>query len=253
MSRIFAYALTGMMLALPATAQQQQWFVPGQGQQGQQQQQRPAQAPQRPAQAPAQRPPQAPPPLPPGTPPPNAVIGIVDVPEIQRVSTAFTQVREEIERRRARLNEDLQREQQRWRDEQQRLAGERGSLTPEQLRTRERELQDRITDSQRVLRDRARDVEQLAQTALREIEQALGVIIRQVAASRSVNIVLPRPLVIFNEPPFDLTDEVAAQLNRMLPRVNLPAEAAEARPAPAQPQRQGAQQPQGQQQQPRRN
>jgi len=195
----------------------------------------------------------APPPLAPGQPPPAPVIGIVDVPEIQRVSTAFTQVRDAIEQRRARLNEDLQREQQRWRDEQQRLANERGGLTPEQLRTRERELQDRITDSQRVLRERARDIEQLAQTALREIEQALGVVIRQVASSRNVNIVLPRPLVIFNEPPFDLTEEVAAQLNRMIPTVNLPAETDGAAPAqqpqqrPAQPPRQGGPQPQGQQ------
>jgi hypothetical protein len=66
-----------------------------------------------------------------------------------------------------------------------------------------------------------------------------------------VNIVLPRPLVIFNEPPFDLTEEVAAQLNRMIPSVTLPPEpgAAPARPAQA-PARPGAAQPA---QPPRRN
>jgi Skp family chaperone for outer membrane proteins len=238
MVRFLPVALLGAAIALPAAAQgQQQWFVPGQPQ-GQQpaQGQRPPQGqqpPQRPAQ-PAQRPAPTPPPLAPGQPPPAPVIGIVDVPEIQRVSSAFTQVREAIETRRARLNEDLQREQQRWRDEQQRLAAERGSLSPEQLRARERDLQDRITDSQRTLRDRAAAIEQLAQTALREIEQALGIVIRQVASSRNVNIVLPRPLVIFNDPPFDLTEEVAAQLNRMIPSVTLPPEAGEA-PRPAAP------------------
>ncbi len=237
MVRFLSVALLGAAIALPAAAQnQQQWFVPGQPQQGQQpaQGQRPAQQgqqQQRPQQ-PAQRPAPTPPPLAPGQPPPAPVIAIVDVPEIQRVSSAFTQVREAIETRRARLNEDLQREQQRWRDEQQRLAAERGSLSPEQLRARERDLQDRITDSQRTLRDRAAAIEQLAQTALREIEQALGIVIRQVASSRNVNIVLPRPLVIFNEPPFDLTEEVAAQLNRMIPSVTLPPEPGAA-PAPA--------------------
>lgn len=222
------------ILALPmmASAQNQPgWFVPGQqGAQGAQQ--RPAQQPaQRQGQQPAQQT-QAPPALPPGTPPPAAVIGIVDVPEIQRVSTAFNQVRQEIERRRAKLNEDVQGEQQRWRDEQQRLGNERAGLAPEQLRNRERALQDQITDGQRIFRDRARDLEQLAQQALREIEQALAIVIRQVAASRSVNIVLPRPLIIFNEPPFDLTEEVAVQLNRMISSVNLPPDSAAA-PAPA--------------------
>jgi Skp family chaperone for outer membrane proteins len=173
------------------------------------------------------------------------VIGVVDVPEIQRVSTAFNQVRQEIERRRAKLNEDVQNEQQRWRDEQQRLGNERGALSPEQLRNRERALQDQITDGQRIFRDRARDLEQLAQQALREIEQALAIVIRQVAASRSINLVLPRPLVIFNEPPFDMTEEVAVQLNRVISAVNLPPDpsappprpAATPAPAPAAPRR----------------
>lgn len=235
------------MLAFPmvAAAQNQPgWFVPGQPQ-GQGQAQPQGQRPAQPAQP--QRPPQqaqAPAALPPGTPPPAAVIGVVDVPEIQRVSTAFNQVRQEIERRRAKLNEDVQNEQQRWREEQQRFANERGGLSPEQLRTRERALQDQVTDGQRIFRDRARDLEQLAQQALREIEQALAIVIRQVAASRSINLVLPRPLVIFNEPPFDMTEEVAVQLNRMITNVNLPPDPSAAppprpatTPAPAAPRR----------------
>jgi Skp family chaperone for outer membrane proteins len=225
---VFAALLAFPMVA--AAQNQPGWFVPGQPQ-GQQQGQRPAQPAQQ--QRPAQQ--QAPAPLPPGTPPPAALIGVVDVPEIQRVSTAFNQVRQEIERRRTKLNEDVQSEQQRWRDEQQRLGNERGGLSPEQLRTRERTLQDQITDSQRILRDRARDLEQLAQQALREIEQALAIVIRQVAASRNINLVLPRPLIIYNEPAFDMTEEVAVQLNRMISGVNLPPDpsAPPARPAPA--------------------
>jgi Skp family chaperone for outer membrane proteins len=237
------------LLAFPmaAAAQNQPgWFVPGQPQgqgQAQPQGQRPAQPaqPQRPAQQ--AQPPAA---LPPGTPPPAAVIGVVDVPEIQRVSTAFNQVRQEIERRRAKLNEDVQNEQQRWRDEQQRLGNERGGLSPDQLRARERALQDQITDGQRIFRDRARDLEQLAQQALREIEQALAIVIRQVATSRSINLVLPRPLVILNDPPFDITEEVAVQLNRMITNVTLPPDPSAAppprpattpAPAPAAPRR----------------
>ncbi|MBY0329912.1 MAG: OmpH family outer membrane protein [Acetobacteraceae bacterium] len=211
----------------PAMAQQnqQQWFVPP----GQDGSQRPAQVQQRPPQAqqqgqrPAQRPAG---PLPAGQPPPAAVIGIVDVPEIQRESTAFNQVREEIERRRQKLNDDLQREQTGWRDAQQQLANLRATLPPEQLRQRERDLQDRITESQRIFRERSRGIEQVAQQALIEIEQALGQVIRQVAASRSVNLVVPRPLVILSDPGFDLTTEVAQQFNRQLRSVTIPPETA---------------------------
>ncbi|WP_376090720.1 OmpH family outer membrane protein [Roseomonas sp. CCTCC AB2023176] len=260
-----AAALAALLLPATALAQDPGFFVPpGGGQarppQGQPQQQRPPQPPaqqQRPPQQAQQRPQGPnPAPLPPGQPPPAAVIGIVDVPEIQRNSTAFNSVREEIERRRQRLNDDLQREQTRWREEQQNLATQRANLPAEQVRQRERELQDRITDSQRVFRDRSRGIEQAAQQALGEIEQGLAIVIRQVAASRNVNLVLPRPLVIFNEPPFDLTDEVSAQLNRVLRSVNLPADgpvpAAGAGGAPGAAAPPAAQQPQPAQPQPRR-
>lgn len=218
-SLLFAPSL---LLAPSASAQQQgqQWFVPPAGQ-AQQPQQRPAPRPaQRPAQTAA------------GQRPPAPVIAIVDIPEVQRLSAAFNAVREEIERRRGKLNEDLQREQGRWREEQQSLAAARATLPPEQLRARERDLQERITDAQRIFRDRSRAIDQAAQAGLQQIEQALGAVIRQVASSRGVNIVLPRPLVIFNDSAFDLTDEISAQMNRVLRSVNLPAEGAAPTEAP---------------------
>ena len=230
---------------LAASAQNQEWFVPGQG--GGQGAGQPARPPaaqpaqqQRPPQGqPAQQPPrppqqaQRPAALPPGQQPPAAVIGIVDIPEVQRVSTAFNQVREEIERRRSRLNDDLQREQNGWREAQQTLATQRANLGPDQVRQRERELQDRITDSQRIFRNRSQAIEQAAQQSLMQIEENLGNIVRQVAASRNVNIVLPRPLVIMNEPAFDLTEEVGQQFNRTLRQVTIaPDSDGSAPPAP---------------------
>ncbi|WP_419898020.1 OmpH family outer membrane protein [Roseomonas sp. USHLN139] len=228
--------------------QQQQWFVPNQPQQSSPPAQRPAQAPR---QQPAQRPVQAnPAPLPPGEPPPAAVIGIVDVPEVQRNSTAFNAVREEIEKRRQKLNDDLQREQGRWREEQQQLANQRATLSPEELRTKERDLQERVTDAQRIFRDRSRNIEQAAQASLQEIERALALVIRQVSASRKVNLVLPRPVVIFNEPAFDLTEEVSTQLNKVLKAVAVAPEEATPAAAPAARPAQGGGQGQ---QAPRRN
>ena len=205
--------------------------MPGQG--GAQRPAGQAQPAPRPAQPAQQQPPARPPAapqaqrpaaLPPGTPPPAAIIGIVDIPEIQRLSTAFNQVREEIERRRTRLNDDLQREQNGWREAQQALAVQRTQMQPDQIRNRERELQDRITDSQRIFRNRSQAIEQAAQQSLMQIEEALAGIVRQVAGSRNVNIVMPRPLVIMNDPAFDLTEEVAQQFNRALRQVNIVAD-----------------------------
>lgn len=246
-----------LLLAAPVHAQQaqqgQDWFIPGQQRpQGQ----APAQGAQQ-GRPPAQQQGQAARPAQAGQRPPAPIIAIVDIPEVQRLSAAFNQVREEIERRRARLNDDLQREQARWREEQQALAGARATLPPETLRQRERDLQDRITDAQRIFRDRNRAIDAAATQGLQQIEQALGAVIRQVASSRGVNLVLPRPLIIYNEAGFDITDEVSAQMNRVLRTVTLPPEgqmppdapAPAAAAAPAQP---PAPAPAPAQQQPRR-
>lgn len=225
MPRRLILALAAVLAAAPALAQGQNpgWFQPGAG--GQQQQRPQGQRPQQPAQ------PQRPAALPPGQPPPAPVVGLVDPQAVLANSTALTQVRDEMERRRARLNEAVQREQAAWREEQQRLATERGSLTPDQIRQRERDLQDRITNAQSSFRDRQRNNDQIAQQVLQEIQQALEVVISQVAQSRNINLVLTRQAVILVNGPFDLTEEISTQLNRTIQRVQIPAE--DAAPAPA--------------------
>lgn len=219
-------ALAALLVAAPAYAQQGEWFVPG-GQRPQGGQQRPAG--QRP---PQQRPPQA---LPPGQQPPAPIIGLVDPQAVLANSTALNQVREEMERRRARLNEQVQREQAAWREEQQRLATERATLTPDQIRERERGLQDRITNAQASFRDRQRNNDTVAQQVLQEIQQHLETVIAQVAQSRNINMLFTRQAVILVNGPFDLTEEVSTQLNRAIQRVNLPAEDAAPAAAPAAP------------------
>ena len=248
-------AVASVLVSLPALAQQGPgWFVPG-GQPAQstgprqQPQSQPRPAPSRrepvaqgprveqfqqppPGQQPQQQelPPlqvQLPPvpdllPLPKGPAPPAAVVGVLGVPDIMRAASAAQQVEKAITERREKLNEDAQKEQAAWRDQQQALAGQRASLTPDQIRAKERELQDRITNSQKALRDRNRFIQESAQVGLAQIERMLIGVIRQVAESRGMNLVLRREQVALNVNEFDITDQVVEQLNKALPTVMLP-------------------------------
>lgn len=139
------------------------------------------------------------PPLPRGAAPPAAVIGVLGIPEIMRASTAAQQVEKIINERREKLNVDAQKEQAIWRDMQQALANQRGSLNPEQVRAKERELQDRITNAQRVFRERNRIIQEAGQYGLAQIERALIQVIRQVAESRGMNLVLHRAQVALKD------------------------------------------------------
>ena len=159
-----------------------------------------------------------------GAAPPAAVFGVIGVPEVMRASTSAQQVDRIIGERREKLNEDAQREQATWRELQQSLANQRNTMSPEQIRGKERELQERITSAQRQFRDRNRIIQEAAQVGLNQIQATLIAVIRQVAESRNMNLVLHRAQVALNVNEFDITEQVAAQINRLLPAVTLPAD-----------------------------
>jgi Skp family chaperone for outer membrane proteins len=157
-----------------------------------------------------------------GSAPPAAVIGVLGVPDVMRACAAAQEIERVIGQRRQKLNEDAQKEQTAWRDLQQQLASQRSGLSPEQIRNKERELQERITNAQRQFRERNRVIQQAAQFALAQIERTLVAVIRQVAESRGMNLVLHRNQIALNVNEFDITDQVTAQLNKVLPAVVIP-------------------------------
>ncbi len=238
----------GLLLTLPLAAHAQDFFVPGQGRPAQPARQpaRPAPAQRTPAPAPQFAPPQGavppqaggdmdtPPiqfPVPPvpelpalakSAPPPVATMGVIDVPEVMRASTAAQQIDRVIGERREKVNQDAQKEQATWRDMQQTLGNQRSTMSDTQLRAKERELQDRITSAQRQFRDRNIVVQEAAQVSLNQIQAVLIAVIRQVAESRGMNLVLHRQQVALNINEFDITQQVAAELNRILPAVTIP-------------------------------
>ncbi|WP_240319169.1 OmpH family outer membrane protein [Acidibrevibacterium fodinaquatile] len=248
-----------LMPLVPARAQQApqqspQWFVPGQQQQKAPPRTNPhatpqaaptpgpeaAQTPQPAGPPPPQMQLQLPPvpqlpPLPKGSAPPAAVIGVLGVPEVMRASTAAQEVERTIGGRRAKLNQDAQKEQAAWRDMQQALVNDRAKLKPDQIRARERALQDRITTAQRQFRDRNRIIQEEGQYALGQIEQTLIAVIRQVSESRGMNLVLHRQQVALNVNEFDITAQVADELNKILPHVIIPAEGQEPPMVPVKP------------------
>jgi Skp family chaperone for outer membrane proteins len=234
------------LLGGPVLAQSQDFFIPGQqraappaqggAQGGTRPPARPPATAQQPQRAPDQQQdlddaalgevplPPVPdlPALPKGDAAPVASIGVIGLPEVMRASLAAQYADRIIGERREKLNEDAQKEQMVWRDLQQALARDRARLTPDQIRARERELQERITAAQRSFRDRNRIIQEAAQFAINQVQSSLIAVIRQVADSRGMNLVLHRSQVALNVNEFDISEKVAEELNRILPKVEVP-------------------------------
>lgn len=234
-------AVLALALALQpvvASAQQQQqngqWFVPGQPHSAARPAPGPranqpeapmapeaAQAPINPAQFKLPPAPEVPT-LPKGQATPAAIVGILSVPDVLRVSTAYAAVTKELNARGQKLNEDVQKEQNALRELGQQFANERAKMTPEQIRTKEQELQNRATEAQRRFGERNRIIQEAGQYATMQINRSMEQVAQAVALSRGVNIVLNRAQILGTTADFDLTPEVAQVLNKILPAVLVP-------------------------------
>ncbi len=160
--------------------------------------------------------------IPKGSPTPAAIVGILSVPDILRVSSAYQMADKELSARRNRVNEDGQKEQNALRELGQNFANERAKLTPEQIRAREKEYAERVNESRRKFSERARIIQESGQYVMAQIERVIEIVAQQVAASRGVNLVLNRGQVLGTTADFDLTPQVADVLNKVLPTVVIP-------------------------------
>ncbi|MCQ9155359.1 OmpH family outer membrane protein [Acidomonas methanolica] len=162
--------------------------------------------------------------LPKEAPPPAAVIGVISVPSVMRLSTAADEAQRVLGARRDKLAAAAQKEQAGWRDEQQKLQNDARKLTAEQVQLRERHLQERRAHAQRDFSNRARIIQEAANVSLNQIERELVRIVRQVAQAHGMNLVMHSEQVALHIPEQDITQEVADQLNKVLPHVFIPDE-----------------------------
>lgn len=160
--------------------------------------------------------------LPKAAPPPVAVIGVLSVPEVLQKSTAAQGVQTVIQQRQADLGKDAQAARAKIQAEQAQIEATRSTLTDSALEAKEQALRAEIASTQKKFAERNQAIQNSGQAALGQIESELIGIIRQEAEAHGMNLVLHREQVALNVSAFDITAEVAAQLNKLMPSVTVP-------------------------------
>jgi len=150
------------------------------------------------------------------------VIGVLSVPDVMQKSTAAQGVQAIIHGRQAALAADAEKARARIQKEQQAIEAERAKLTDAQLEAKEQALQNEVAKTQTEFQARNQAIQNSGQAALGQIEATLIAVIRQEAQARGMNLILHREQVALNVNAFDITSDVAAQLNKLLPSVTVP-------------------------------
>lgn len=162
------------------------------------------------------------PPLPKGSAPPVAVIGVLSVPEVMQKSTAAQGVQAVIQERQHELAADAKNAQAKIQAEQQAILAERAKLTDAQLEAKEQALRNEIAATQTKFELRNQAIQNSGEAALGQIDAELIAIVKQVTTAHGINLLLHREQVVLNKQEFDITDEVSAELNKLLPSVDVP-------------------------------
>ena len=160
--------------------------------------------------------------LPKGKPPPVAIIGVLGVADVMRASNAAQIVQRVVAARREKLREQAATAQGHWRELYQALQADAPKIPQDEGRRREREIREGMIKDRTKLQAENRVIEEAGVIAGGQIERTLKQIVVKVAQSHGMNIVLQRNEVALNTQEFDITQEVADTLNKILPTVKIP-------------------------------
>jgi Skp family chaperone for outer membrane proteins len=150
---------------------------------------------------------------------PPAVAAVIDYQRILRDAAAARSIREQIESRRKGYQDEISKQEQRLYETDKAFAKQRSLLTPEAFADKRRAFEKDVGEVQRLVQERRRELDRVAEVALNEVKTALIDIVTGIAEERGFNLVLPSSEVLFFARKIDLTEEVLAKLDAVLPDV----------------------------------
>lgn len=149
------------------------------------------------------------------------VIIVVDFQRIVRESAAAITVREQIDEFRNVYQSEFARIEEELRAIEAELTELRPVTPDEEFLRRRREFELRVTEAQRQAQYRRAALDRSLDDAMDDIRSSLFDVIAAIANGESASIVLSRTNVVLVDQSLDFTDRALAELNELLPRVEV--------------------------------
>jgi len=153
--------------------------------------------------------------------PPVPSIAIIDVDKVMRESLAVKSARYQIDEIAGNLQEQIAKEEEAMRSEEQQLQQQRAILTPEVYSERRQSLQERAA----TLQQRARSLRQTLDRGMAQTMQRIQLVlfdeVGKLAEEIGVNLVLPRSQIVVAFDSFDISDEALKRLNERLSEIEM--------------------------------
>lgn len=160
-------------------------------------------------------------PLPPVKPVQPSVIAIVDVPRILKESTSAKSIRKQIETHRLKFQTQIAKEEAELRGAEKELIKLREEGKKDAFVEMEQKLQARFMKVERHVQTRRKALDKAYTDSMNTVRKNLVETVAKLAKARSINMVVVKQQVIWNDEAIDLTEEVLKSLDSVLPRISI--------------------------------
>lgn len=149
---------------------------------------------------------------------------VVDTQRIYRETAALKQLEAGLNSRRSTYLDELRAKEKELRVADRGLGRQRSVLSSEEFSQRRGALEQQKFTLQRELQSRKRAIDQRFAKAMERLQDQLSEIVQEIAERRNADLVLAKNAVIVTKPGLEITEEALLELNRWLPRFDVPAE-----------------------------
>ena len=152
---------------------------------------------------------------------PPAQIAVLDYQAVIRDSLAAQQVRRQIDDYRRAYQEEMAREEEQLRGEEQELKRLRGTIPAAAFDERRRSFERRVQEAQRRAQDQARTLDRMFNQAMGQLRRQMAPIVAEMTKQLGFNLVVDKSQILFAARALDISEEVAAALNEKLPHIEV--------------------------------
>lgn len=152
---------------------------------------------------------------------PQAVVAVVDTQEIRRESLAGQDFSRQVKAIQAAFQAEYNKVSQSLKKQEAELQRQRAILSQKAFQKRRQAFAQKYQKAQQQLQEKRRQINQAINKASNELTRALMPIFQKIAEERGANIVVERSQIVLPAPELDITDEVIAELDKVLPSIEV--------------------------------
>jgi Skp family chaperone for outer membrane proteins len=153
--------------------------------------------------------------------PKQPIVAVLDVQRILTESLAAADLRNQVQAKLQKYQEELKKKETELRAADQEIARQATVLSEDKLKEKREDLSRRALEAAQQVEKRRRALEEGSAAGLREVEVALTQVVQKIAADNQIDIVLRKSQVFYVGADLDITDQALIDLNKKISSVKL--------------------------------